>query len=294
MAVDDDSRWFGKALIAMLDDQRQTNVSELLVSSVRGFGRNETIYAAGQPGKEMFVVTRGRVQLYYENNLGEKVVVRELGAGEQFGEIALIDGEPQPFTAVALDEAEFLVLDRGDLEELISRYPHLAIGLLTENCKWLRGLARQLRDQSAQALESESEGPRSFAAALADRLARLIGNPVALVLLGLVILGWLYFGQYGLHGLGAFPPFDPYPFPSLHLALVVVAAVQAPIVLMVLNRLTDRERRKSDIDAEADARIEIELNRLQAKLDRNYEEFRKQMARADAARGTDPASRRSA
>ena len=76
MAAVDDSSWFGKALLAMLDDRGQTAVSELLVTSVRNFGRNEMIYAAGQPGKEMFVLTRGRVQLYYENNLGEKVVVR--------------------------------------------------------------------------------------------------------------------------------------------------------------------------------------------------------------------------
>lgn len=294
MAVADDSTWFGKALLAMLDDQRQTTVSELFVSSVRAFGRNETILTAGQPGKEMFVITRGRVQLYYENDLGEKVVVKEMGAGEQFGEIALIDGESHPFAALALDETELLVLDRADVEELISRYPHLAIGLLTENCKWLRRLARQLRDQSAAPLDAEMQRGRSLATYLADGLARLIGNPIALAVLGLVILGWLYFGQFGMQGLLAFLPFDPYPFVSLNLLLAILAVIQAPIILMVLNRLAERERRQSDLDAEADARLEIELTRLQSKMDRNYEEIRKQLAKYEAARGADPASRRSA
>jgi CRP-like cAMP-binding protein len=289
MAVVDDSRRFGKALIAMLEDQGRAAVPGPIVSSERAFGRNETIYSAGQPGKEMFVVTRGRVQLYYENNLGEKVVVRELGAGEQFGEIALVDGEPQPFTAVAMDDVELLVLDRADLEELISRYPHLAVGLLTENCGWLRRLAGQLRDQSAQALEYDGDEARPITAAVMDGLARLIGNPIALAALGFAILGWLYFGQFGHQGFGAFPPFDPYPFPSLQLALIILAAVQAPIVLMTLNRLADRQRRRSDLDAEADARLEIELNRLQARMDRQHDEVRKQLAKAEAARGTDPA-----
>jgi CRP-like cAMP-binding protein len=294
MAVADDSSWFGKALLAMLDDHRQTAVSELLVSSVRAFGRNETILTTGQPGKEMFVISRGRVQLYYENNLGEKVVVKEMNAGEQFGEIALVDGESQPFTAVALDETEVLVLNRADFEELISRYPHLAIGLLTENCKWLRILARQLRDQSSDPLDVEMEKSRSFATSVADRSAKLLGNPVAIMVFGLVILVWLYLGQFGLQGLLSFLPFDPYPFLSLHLLLAIIAAVQAPIILMVLNRLAARERVKSDLDAEADARLEIELNRLQSKIDRNYEEFRKELAKFGAGRGTDPASRRSA
>ncbi len=294
MAVAEDSTWFGKALLAMLDDQRQTAVSELFVSSVRTFGRNETIFTAGQPGKEMFVITKGRVQLYYEDNLGEKVVVKEMGAGEQFGEIALIDGESHPFTAVALDEAEVLVLNRADFEELITRYPHLAIGLLTENCKWVRQLARKLRERTSGPLDAEIQKDRSYATYVADRLARLIGNPVAIVVLGLVIAGWLYFGQFGMQGLLAFLPFDPYPFLSLHLVLAVLAIVQAPIILMVLNRLADRERMKSDLDAEADARLEIELNRLQAKVDRNYDEVRKQLAKLEAARTTDPTSRRSA
>src|SRR5262249_38147142 len=159
-----------------------------------------------------------------------------------FGEIALIDGEPHPFSAVALEDSEVLVLNRGDFGELIGRYPHLAIGLLTENCKWLRRLAQQLRDQSAEALDEQLEESRSFATYLADRVARLIGNPITLAILGLGILGWLYFGQFGMQGLGAFLPFDPYPFPSLHLVLAILTAVQAPIILMVLNRLAERER----------------------------------------------------
>jgi uncharacterized membrane protein len=294
MAIAEDSTRFGRALLAMRDDPRQTTVSELFVSSSRTSARNDAIMTAGQPGKEMFVITRGRVQLYYENNIGEKVVVKEMTAGEQFGEVALIDGESQLFTAVALDETEVLVLNRADFEELISRYPHLAIGLLTENCKWLRRLAGQLRDQSATPLDAELQAGRSFASYVADRLATLLGNPVALMILGVLVVGWMYFGQFGMQGLLAFLPFDPYPFLSLNLVLTILAASQAPVILMVLNRLVERERRKSDLDAEADARLEIELNRLQNKLDRNYEEARKQLAKLEAARESESSSRRSA
>ena len=274
-----DSSWFGKALLAMLDDQRQTAASELFISSIRPYGRSEPIIASGEPGKEMFVICRGRVQLYYENNLGEKVVVKEMGAGEQFGEIALIDGESQPFTATALDDTEVLVLSRADLEELMSRYPHLAIGLLTEVCKWLRRISKKLREQSSPAADETLRENRSFASYLADRCARLIGSPSAILIFVVLICGWMYLGQYGMQGLLGFLPFDPYPFTSLNLVLGIIAVVQAPIILMVLNRLAERERVKSDIDAEADARLEIEFNRLQSKLDRNYEELRKQLAR---------------
>jgi uncharacterized membrane protein len=289
-----DSSWFGKALLAMLDDQRHTAASELFISSIRAYGRNEPILSSGEPGKEMFVICRGRVQLFYENNLGEKVVVKEIGVGEQFGEIALIDGESQPFTATALDDTEVLVLSLDDLKELLSRYPHLAIGQLTELCKWLRRIAKQLREQSSGAVDDALKKNRSFASYLADHCARLIGSPSAILVFTVVIAAWMYLGQYGVQGLFGFFPFDPYPFTSLHLMLAILAAIQAPIILMVLNRLAARERAKSDVDTEADARLEIEINRLQSKVDRNYEEVRKQLAKMEASRGSDPASRRSA
>jgi len=287
----DDSSWFGKALLAMLDDQRHTAVSELFISSIRSYRRNEPILSSGEPGKEMFVICRGRVQLYYENNLGEKVVIKEMGAGEQFGEIALIDGESQPFTATALDDTEVLVLNRGDFEELMSRYPHLSIGLLTEICKWLRRIAKQLREQSSDPVDDQLNKNRSLAAYLVDRFAGVAGSPTVILIFSLVICGWMYLGQFGMQGLFAFLPFDPYPFTSLHFVLAIIAAVQAPIILMVLNRLAERERVKSDVDIEADARLEIELNRLQTRVDRNYEEFRKQLAKIESVRGIDPASR---
>ncbi len=237
-----DSSWFGKALLAMLDDQRHTAASELFISSIRAFGRNEPIVSSGEPGKEMFVICRGRVQLFYENNLGEKVVVKEIGVGEQFGEIALIDGESQPFTATALDDTEVLVLSRDDLKELLSRYPHLAIGLLTEISRWLRRIAKKLREQSSRAVDDSLKKNRSFAGHLADIRARLIGSPSAILVFSVVIGAWMYLGQFGMQGLFGFFPFDPYPFTSLHLVLAVIAAIQVPIILMVLNRLSARER----------------------------------------------------
>jgi len=287
----DDSSWFGKALLAMLDDQRGTAVSELFISSIRSYRRNEPILSSGEPGKEMLVICRGRVQLYYENNLGEKVVVKEMGAGEQFGEIALIDGESQPFSATALDDTEVLVLNRGDFEELMSRYPHLSIGLLTEVCKWLRLMAKQLREQSSNPVDDQLNKNPSLASYLVDRFAGVAGSPTIILLFILVIWVWMYLGQFGMQGLGAFRPFDPYPFTLLHFVLAIIAAVQAPIILMVLNRLAQRERVKSDVDIEADARLEIELTRLQTRVDRNYEEFRKQLAKMETVRAIDPASR---
>ena len=286
-----DSPRFGKVLIAMLDDQRNTAVSELFTSSIRSYPRNEPIVSSGETGKEMFVIRRGRVQLYYENNLGEKIVVKELIVGEQFGEIALIDGESQPFTAVALDDTEVLALNRGDFEELMSRYPHLSIGLLTEICKWFRRLAKQLREQSSDPIEEELNKNRSLAAYLVDRYAGLVATPPAIMIFVLVTCAWMYFGQFGMQGLFAFQPFDQYPWNSLSMVLSIIAAMQVPVILMVLNRLADRERVVSDRDTEVYARLEIELNRLQTQLDRNYQEFRKEIAKFDKVREIDPASR---
>ena len=105
------------AFRSILDDEQLTYLAERFVP--RNFPIGATIVRTGQTVRQMHVIRRGRVILYTENDLGERVMLRECRNGEQFGEIALLEEAPSPFTAMAMEESQLLNLDRSNFEEFL-------------------------------------------------------------------------------------------------------------------------------------------------------------------------------
>src|SRR5438045_2269039 len=98
-------------LFELLDDDERGTLAEIL--DTRHFDRGDTIFAYGDTGDSLYVVRSGVVQVYVENNEGEKIILGENIRGDLFGEISLLDGGARTATAVATEDSELLVLDRG-------------------------------------------------------------------------------------------------------------------------------------------------------------------------------------
>ena len=62
-------------------------------------------------------------------------------------------------------------------------------------------------------------------------------------------------------------PFDPYPFILLNLMLSLLAAIQAPIIMMSQNRQEDRDRLRAENDYQVNLKAEIEVRAISEKLD---------------------------
>src|SRR5262249_51975139 len=62
-------------------------------------------------------------------------------------------------------------------------------------------------------------------------------------------------------------PFDPYPYLCLNLVLSCLAAVQAPVILMSLNRQAARDRLDAELDDARSSRAETDVEQLHEKLD---------------------------
>lgn len=139
---------------------------------------------------------------------------------------------------------ELTALERGLLERL-SRRPPLS------------------RDPHADYEESLTFGQR-----LADRMARFGGSWAFIVLFMLALLGWVAINTLVLlrH------PFDPYPFVFLNLILSMLAAVQAPVIMMSQNRQAEKDRITAAHDYEVNLKAELEIMSLHEKLDRMREE----------------------
>ena len=65
----------------------------------RRFRRGEVIFHAGDPGDALFIIVSGEVKIAVPSETGDEAILATLGAGDVFGELALLDGAPRSATA---------------------------------------------------------------------------------------------------------------------------------------------------------------------------------------------------
>ena len=92
----------------------------------RRFRRREVVFHEGDPGDTIHVVVSGHVGIKIVTPLGDVAMVRVIGAGGFFGELALLDPAPRAATALALDATETFALHRDQFDELLRQSPEAA------------------------------------------------------------------------------------------------------------------------------------------------------------------------
>src|SRR5689334_2205838 len=99
-------------LFASLDDEAAVRLRGLLrVSAVT---RGAPLFRAGDSGDAMYLIERGAVRISVRDESGQEIILAELGRGDFFGEMALIDGKRRSADAVVIDDARLAVLSRDD------------------------------------------------------------------------------------------------------------------------------------------------------------------------------------
>ena len=98
------------------------------------------LFHKGDPGRQLYVVARGRLKALTTSKDGDDVVVSIIGPGEVIGEIAILGEIERTLTVRTLEASELLVLDRRDLLSLLRSEPDLCLAMLVL-------VARRVRDQ---------------------------------------------------------------------------------------------------------------------------------------------------
>ncbi len=107
------------------------------------FHRARRIFFQGDPGQALYLIEAGRVRIYVQDDGGQEISVNFLGAGDIFGELALIDGLPRSASAIAADETIVHVLSRERLRAHLLASPQLAYN-------FMQALAVRLRYSTLQ------------------------------------------------------------------------------------------------------------------------------------------------
>jgi uncharacterized membrane protein len=115
--------------------------------------------------------------------------------------------------------------------------------------------------------EEEAALHASFGERLADRVAAVGGSWGFIAGFAFVLLAWMLVNSRGLEAFGLHP-FDGYPYIFLNLMLSMLAAIQAPVIMMSQNRQAAKDRIAARHDYEVNLRTQLEIIGLQRRFDR--------------------------
>jgi uncharacterized membrane protein len=110
---------------------------------------------------------------------------------------------------------------------------------------------------------TQQDAAASFGERMADRVAHFGGSWAFIGLFGLFLAGWALLNTQLPRGLA----FDPYPYIFLNLILSMLAALQAPVIMMSQNRQAAKDRQMAVYDYEVNVKAEVEIMALHDKLD---------------------------
>jgi CRP/FNR family transcriptional regulator, cyclic AMP receptor protein len=110
------------------------------VVHIRNYQPEETVFVESEPGAGMYVIRSGQVNIVLKHKSEQPVLLAELGAGDFFGEMALLGDSARSATAVARERSELIGFFHPDLLEIMSSHPGTA-------AKISFGLARTLADR---------------------------------------------------------------------------------------------------------------------------------------------------
>lgn len=132
------------ALLNGVPDEVRRRV--LAGARLRRFARGEVVFHEGDPGDTLHLIAKGRVAVRTTTALGDTATLAVLGAGDFFGELALLEERPRTASIVALEKTETLALHRDDFHEIAREFPSVHAFLAQVLGAQVRRLSGQVMD----------------------------------------------------------------------------------------------------------------------------------------------------
>jgi uncharacterized membrane protein len=236
---------------------------------LRSLAAGDTLFKAGEPGEALYVVRSGEVELFIKDTAGQRIALAIAGAGEMFGELALLDSGPRTATAIALGDAELLELDRDDLLLLFQRSPAAALRLLAAMGRMTRKADELLKTRVSRNVNEEVEEHLTPLQRAIDWISWFSGSLWFLAFTTVWFAVWIVVNMVPL----GVPAFDPYPFGLLTMITSLEAIFLSCFVLISQNRQAEKDRVRSDIEYEVNIKAELEVAHLHEKTDRIHAEM---------------------
>jgi CRP/FNR family cyclic AMP-dependent transcriptional regulator len=268
-------------------DEDQRRVLAAQSQTVR-LPAGELVFSVGDPGDAIYIVTKGRAEVFFKDSTGQRIVLEHVTRGHFFGEISLLDAGPRTASVVATEDLEALRIDHNDLQALVRQYPMASIDILAAMGRRLRQTATLLRHTASRNVNQEVEDTRTAVQRVADWIAEFSGSITFLILHLLFFFFWILLNTGWARGIDAawartITGFDPFPFGLLTMAVSLEAIVLSVFVLLSQSRQVAKDKIRSDIEYDVNLKAELEVAQLHEKLDRLHAETLVRMERIEKA-----------
>ena len=246
-------------LFALLDDEETAVLAEQV--ELKKFAPRQRIYKMGDAAGQAYVMVSGRVRVTTLDQDHQEVVVDEPAHGEFFGFASMLEQTPHQTNAIALEQSECIEVDRHDIAVLLQRKPMAGMDMLTVLGKQFHASQQLVRVRANRNPNEVIEEEATFGQRIADRVAGFGGSWTFIISFLTVLVIYTIVNV----GLGR-SAWDPYPFILLNLFLSMLAAIQAPVIMMSQNRQDTKDRMRSELDFDVNRRAESEIQGLANKL----------------------------
>ncbi len=246
-------------LFALLDDEETAVLAGQV--EVKTFAPRQRIYKIGDPGERAYVLVSGSVRVTTVDEDHQEVTIDQPAQGEFFGFASMLEQTPHQTIATAQEETVCVEVDRHDIAVLLERKPMAGMDMLTVLGRQFHASQQLVRVRAARNPNEVIEEEETFGERIADIVASFGGSWTFIITFAIVLIA--YSSTNVVLGHRAW---DPYPFILLNLFLSMLAAIQAPVIMMSQNRQDKKDRLRGELDYDVNRRAESEIQGLARKL----------------------------
>ncbi|MGA9991447.1 MAG: DUF1003 domain-containing protein [Thiobacillaceae bacterium] len=239
----------------MLDDEELAVLASQV--ELRNFAPRQRIYKIGDPSERAFIMVSGSVRVSTIDEDNQVVLLDMPTHGEVFGFASMLAKTPHQTEATAIEETECIEVDLHDITVLLRKKPDAGLDLLTVMGKQFHGAERLVRLRAARNPNDVIEEAETLGERVADVVASFGGSWTFIIAFAVVLIVYSSINVELGH-----KAWDPYPFILLNLFLSMLAAIQAPIIMMSQNRQDKKDRLRSELDFDVNRRAHAEIQGL--------------------------------
>jgi len=246
-------------LFALLDDEE----TAVLASQVelRTFAARQRVYKMGDASDRAYVLVTGSVRVTTVDEDNQEVIIDQPAPGEFFGFASMLDQTPHQTEAIAVEPTTCIEVDRHDIGILLERKPHAGLDLMAVLGRQFHASQRLIRIRANRNPNEIIEEHETVGERVADTVASFGGSWTFITSFAVVLAVYTTV-NVTLHQRA----WDPYPFILLNLFLSMLAAIQAPIIMMSQNRQDKKDRLRSELDFEVNRRAASDIQGLARKI----------------------------
>ncbi|HUL33627.1 MAG TPA: DUF1003 domain-containing protein [Candidatus Eisenbacteria bacterium] len=246
-------------LFSLLDEEELALLAGQV--EVKEYQARQRIYKMGDGTGLAYVMVSGRVRVTTIDEDQQEVVVDEPSHGEFFGFASMLEQTTHQTTATAVEETVCIEVSREDIAILLQHKPLAGMDMLTVLGRQFHSAQQLVRLRAMRNANEMIEEDSTWGQRVADGVVKfggswrfIIGFAAATIVYSMINL---------VLGHAAW---DPYPFILLNLILSLLAAIQAPMIMMSQNRQDTKDRLRSELDFAVNRRAESEIQSLSRKL----------------------------